>query len=449
MSSALQQTVYWALEHSCGLRKETAANEPKQAFYATCMARSLSGYLREPKSRIYGDICITTTSSMCKKNRGTKYGFPSEGFRISEKFGALGGVDGLFAMCGSCPANPSVAQLAACTGTFSQEPNSDTVESQLQGILDRMNLREKHAKLFPRTARLWYGLWAQSPLAPEALRVLKIIMSEVVAEDKEENKLHPLSTGYRHLPYMQNFLRAVEQAEKHGLAMHVRLSAPGTSSIVGYFIHPHCPFCKAQADPMPRLGKEGYPADLITCHICGTRYSPVETDAMGPILYDGPARLSELLGPGEFDRLVCDYYISNGYTLEQARVILENEKADRIESRRRFEEDEKRMKLQYRYVGAVLHRGLTVHQESEEDLRMHDAKDFVEILNRCEELGITISAIYRASRDFEIEGATFDPEFPLSKFSEWQREGHDGFFFATYTIPDELLASFAAANPQE
>ena len=52
------------------------------------------------------------------------------------------------------------------------------MEAQFQRILSRCNLEQDYKEAFLPTTPLWYGLWAQSPLSPPALRVVRTLLSD-------------------------------------------------------------------------------------------------------------------------------------------------------------------------------------------------------------------------------------------------------------------------------
>src|SRR5262245_50475741 len=153
------QSVRWTLEMGCSLRTGAAVNDPDKAAEAISTARYYSDCLFRSRDEfgIYGDVCVSSYS-------GSGIPFPSGGFSISDAFRDQGGAAGLVAMCGACPANVPGHHAAGCAGWLSPLLSKE-VDQILRATVAKHALHERHARSFPATSLLWYGLWTRSPLA--------------------------------------------------------------------------------------------------------------------------------------------------------------------------------------------------------------------------------------------------------------------------------------------
>ncbi len=262
------QIVSWALEYSCKLRAGDAVTNPAEALKSTGDARLYSAAFRRPANErsIYGNACVTGYGLAETAKKPVLY--PWSGFLIPEVFRELGGAEGLFRMCANCPANTIPARLANCTGTIYPPAEPEKFDERLRRLVDVSRIAEGFCRRFPRRPTpLWFGLWTASPLSPEALRILKILMCAILEEE-----------GAKELGrwILENFVAAMEIAGQRSLPLHVSMSPPGHTDFGIYTIFPALPVLQSG-----RGGRalEGGPTrrSYNTCEVCGTRYSPVET----------------------------------------------------------------------------------------------------------------------------------------------------------------------------
>lgn len=380
---------------------------------------------------------------------------PANGFIISQEFAPHGGIAGINAMCGSCPANTRPARIASCAGTLHQHPDSRETEAQLQGIISRFGLAAEIAAAFPATTPLWYGLWAVSPVPVKSLSLLGLLLTEMLAEDRREMELK-LELDHRQIENFTGIIEAITRAELHGIPLHVELLPLGHTDFGLYTIFPHCPLCKATA--RTERWQHRYPAELQACHVCGTRFSPAETSSSSRMKWHDDDELRDKLGPESFRRFFAEHLLACGEPAAEIEGIIEATEAKerQFEEKARQRQEEERRNHEYvqRHVYQDLPRvapPASQLPESEEDEGSDQelepawfgAQEFAEVLRRFEEQGIQVTFLIHRSRDHSKDRFTSSVGTrkgnAQSLFEKWQAAGCNEKFQAGYRVPKELL----------
>jgi uncharacterized Zn finger protein (UPF0148 family) len=442
MSDTLQ-IVQWCLEYSCVLRPAEAARVPGKAGQAVRQARTFADSPRKRQTGfgVFGDICVT--SHIFVQGAGDavpSIPYPVGGYRISPNLAAFDGPGAVLALCAGCPANTRPDLCGGCIGSFHVQPDGRELEQRLRRILVRLQLEEAYAAHFPATTPIWYGLWAQSPLTPGAVRLLRMVLGELVQEMAKAasgGKSPGHSATERQA--LADFLRAMEIAEERDLRLYVALVPPGHVDFGRETTFAHCPFCKAEA-PVKRWMRK-YPPGEIVCPVCQTRFSPAATSRSEPIREQDPD-LRELLGQAEFEDLARRYLVAGGVTESQAaRLIEETERvqaARRAQLAQQAEENNRRVREIERLTREVLCAGMTVHageagpEKSGGYLPRLKAGDFVEFLRRGREQGLVPMALVHESVDGQSDRCWMQrgAEPAEEVLARWRSEGCDDLFYA-------------------
>jgi hypothetical protein len=151
------------------------------------------------------------------------------------------------------------------------------------------------------------------------------------------------------------FIQAIDMSLRRNLNLHVKLGSPGHTDFGLLTIFPHCPFCKAGAD-VDRWQRK-YPAELQTCEVCGTSFSPAETAKVMRHDYDSDD-LRKILGPERFGEFAVEYLVANGAPRSEAQAIMVE--TERIHSERieKFRLERERANQERRFVNEVVLAGL-------------------------------------------------------------------------------------------
>jgi hypothetical protein len=454
-----RQIVQWTLQKRCLLRNNAdAETKPGAVAEAVWKARAYSHGLRnrEDGFGVFGDIYVSsyTFASLPEgesKNGKKSIHYPTNGFSVAEEFRPFGGVEQLLHMCHECPANVHAHELASCAGDVFQWPESPETETQLRGIISRLGLEKEVAAAFPATRPLWYGLWAVSPVPAKSLPVLRTLLSEILAEDQRDMA----ASGKVDRDQVRQFttlIAAIERAESSRLALHVELLPLGHADCGFYTVFSHCPFCKAAA----RVGRwqRKYPSELHTCPVCGTKFSPAETGSAKRMDWDH-RELRDALGEAAYREFAAAYLVERGETPERAAAIVEATEAAEV---RRKEMNRQRTEMEARrkqFLEKHVYHGLPCVEPPPPEFPDEEAEapperskctgwfraaELVQVLERCEQLGIKVTMLQHHSSDgdhdrFEMR----DLKEPLAILAKWRSEGCDEKFYAACRVPDSFV----------
>jgi hypothetical protein len=303
-----------------------------------------------------------------------------------------------------------------------------------------MELSGEMAAAFPQTKRIWNGLWARSPIPQKSLPVLKTLMTELLR-----------TAGKRDRDELNHFIQAIDLSLRRNLNLHVKLGAPGHTDFGFLTTFPHCPFCKAEANVQRWQRK--YPAELQTCEVCGTNFSPAET-AKVERYHDDADDLRKILGSERFKQFAVEYLVANGATQAEAEAIMtETEQAhsQRIEKLRLVREQAMRER---KFVSQVVLAGLPrvsappsdwVEDEEGNDVERvavdwFDGDTMIEAIRRCLQRGIQVGELMHESIDEDL--ARYEAQKvisnPLELLAKWRSEGCNEKFNARFRVPDGM-----------
>lgn len=460
--SDTSQIVQWTLGYSCALRSGEAMTLPEKALSAVSRAKIYSEIRKENPSEVLSDVCVTGCSYDFSLHGpiANDAHFPDSGFIISQEFQKCGGVAGLEAMCGNCPANTTPAELAGCAGYINLWPHSNEMQTFLEEAIPRLGLEKSYRQAFPATNPIWFSFWTRSPLSDVALRVLRAILVELCEGDVRALKV---ADEYPRRSSMMQLIAAIDIAQVRKLPLHVSMTPAGHVDFGIYTIYPHCPVCKAEAD-LPRF-KSSYPKELYTCTVCGHRYRPSDT-ASSEEDHDSEPELRELLGP-EFPAFAKAYLISNGMSEADAKkkVAEEQEKQalrdqKQAEHNQKLAEMERRSDASERFVTEVLFAGLHPRRggdDCDERPRIPNdavlgpwftADEFQQVLSRCAARGVRVQYMFHSSMVQEFARMEIivsrDPQDLLA---QWLREGCAERFGGKFFVPDPILDPFMKNVP--
>ena len=461
------QLVQWALGQTCSIRPSRDDGFPETPSRVLKQVRMLQTYGRglvrsQSGSGVHGDIFVTFTKDGSRpeeKKSGSTPKIPSGGFIISKTFAPYGGVDELKQQCSRCPANIEPPAVAQCAGYLDQRPDSSATEEQLQDIISRLGLAKEMTERFPATTPLWYGLWAVSPVPVESLPLLRLLLGEILEEDRRDAKPRSRACESQFREF-QNFLSAIDVAEARKLPLHVELLPPGHADFGIYTVFPHCPFCKAGART-PRW-RQHYPTELLECHVCGTRFSPAETASRRKMSWNFEGLRKEL-GDEAYLRFTAEFLRAGGEPPEEIPGIVaateEQEREREAMNRKRLEEGRR----QQEYIETHVFRDLprvsspkTAPLERDEDDEGDDEQEddeavetawfaieqVEEIIRRCESLGVAVLAMMHRSRNecFDRYRSMSEPGASAAgTLANWTAEGCNEKFWVSCRVPADLL----------
>lgn len=363
---------------------------------------------------------------------GESLPFPYHGYLISQQFAPAGGIEKIRAMCAGCPVNMSPDRIARCSGVLSPwswyPPSTDGSDRDFSQLLAGLGIEIEFAATFLPTTPRWYGLWAQSPLSPEACRLLALIYAE------------------RHDARVEDFIRAARLAATGTATLHVSVCPPGATCANTFLGHtPYCPRCKADAE-LPFDTNRRYPTNLHACRVCGQTFSPAETITQ-PLHFDDPPTVRELLSPAEFERFLVDYYTLNGLSPKGVPLALAQIAADDRKQANETEIAIRRHEQTQAWIQKELYGGLIQHRKKvrgtlspKEDIVVFTEADFAVIIARAEAKGVEIWLIehYSVKSDRDITYGTHESSV-AEVMSRFAHEGCHDFFHASFNVPDRLL----------
>lgn len=457
------QLVQWALGQTCSLRPPRDDGFPETPTRVLDQVRTLQTYASGLSERdygfgVYGDICVTSTTYGARPG-GKKWKLgptvPAGGFVISREFAPLGGIEALKDQCARCPANVAPPTAAQCAGTLQQWPDSRETEEQLQRIISRLGLAREMAERFPATTPVWYGLWAVSPVPVASLPLLRLLLGEMLGEDRRDTKLQSRAHQSQFRDF-EKLIAAIDIAEAKKLPLHVKLTPLGHTDFGIYTIFPHCPFCKACA--RTERWRNRYPSELLECHVCGTRFSPSETASSSKMKWESD-ELREEMGDEAFHRFTADYLLARGEAPEKIPGIIaataEKEREREEKNRMRLEEERRNREYVETHIFRDLPRVSPPSPEhfdgddDDDDESSEEADDrpwfaieeVEEIIRRCEVLGVQILAMIHRSRDEDMdqfESINARGASATEILTQWKAEGCNEKFWVSCSVPKEL-----------
>ncbi len=230
-----RQIVSWALESKCAFRSGDHWFLPNRTCTQLADLRTVAS--AEGDGRIVNGICVTSWTTE-QDNAGKVCDIPRSGFRVEDRLGPQGGLSKVLATCAGCEANADFEfgiAVAGCFGHLDVWPDSEDLDRQLWGIIERRKLEDRLRAAFPVTTPLWHGFWINSPLRRAQTEFLHELL------DAACDYGDPRDKDIRH------FLKALEAAIRWELPVHVSLAPLGHTDFGWYTIFPHCPRCKANA----------------------------------------------------------------------------------------------------------------------------------------------------------------------------------------------------------
>lgn len=141
--------------------------------------------------------------------------------------------------CLTCPANTVTNHFPNCIGILSRGTTTEEFISALEVAI------ESNPSAIPKTSPRWYGLWTDSPLQGERLK----IQTQLVAAATSQ-----LATISRSV---SDLLRGLQSACELNLPFHVQLHPLGFVHSGRWKIPAHCGYCSGVRAPRQRV-----------CNIC-------------------------------------------------------------------------------------------------------------------------------------------------------------------------------------
>ena len=441
------QRVVWSIDHKCPIRDRSAQQTPIQVEAAVGPIVEYEQALRGASDRdeLVGDIVVTSVRSLSDPFQFAaerKLNFPDRGWNVKEELAAWGGANGVFSLCGECPANPGRLRLGACSGSLDMDPDSRALNELLQGSLESCGLEELHRSFFVPTVPLWYGLWIRRELEGEAQLALRQILEGLLEQGEvaEECLDH---RGIRRL------IEALDHAAVSGLTMQIELLAPGRQVLDLMNTFPHCPHCRASA--LDQVWQRPYPTSLQACSVCGSKFSPAETVSATRV-WDLSRSLYDELGCLQYRELLQQYLGRRGI-----------QGADLISIQKRVEktiEDERSFRLRLDALRKRRHRYLETHvffglksvppppsgvlndpdETSEDEQTWFRADEFEALLNRVVSLGLTVRYMTHMGGEATLERHAWEGiDDPLHVFEQWKASGCQSKFSALLLVPQSVL----------
>lgn len=275
MPTPTPEFLAWSLAHGCPLRQGVPDDEPEKVERHLRTARAFSDARAE--GRIFAGICLQDDM----------------GFRATESLALYGGLDAITAACHNCPANGlesiTPATLAGCFGLWPLPLDARAFHALMERAMDERDLTAEVARHFPLASPHWYGLWQHSPLTAEQLAPLAELLSAIQASGIASTDVE----CQRGLAELQ---LAIQAAQRHHLALHVRHYPRGEVTGPWWQLVPHCPTCHAEWQPR---------ADrCFACSYLGPPAPAKKRHARGPRPYFPLARL---LGESQATALLAQY----------------------------------------------------------------------------------------------------------------------------------------------
>jgi transposase-like protein len=472
--SDTMQIVQWTLEHSCPLRAGEAIRDPLAASSAVGDAHHVGRTLSKTDGRfgIFGGIYVTSVTMatlpqrlgkgrsavdhLLNRNKNDPCGdYPNGGEIVSEMFKEVGGIAGLRAMCRDCPVNVGRPLPAGCVGRIWQRPWSEETQEHLESIISRLGLAPAIAEHFLPTTPIWFGLWARSPLSPQAAGYLITLLNELAQARKDDG----LAPGWRE--EFDQFLAAARIAEAGHATLHVEFLSPGHMDLGWHTIYPHCPRCKTEAE-LPRW-KRKYPVAHYACKVCGQSYSPAEQHSASRMKSPERPDLRKMLGAEAFRAFARQYLLARGMSPADAVETVELSEAAEIQRQANFARTQRESEAHWRYIEQSLYAGLRLESLIDPDdpeavlAKGFRSVDFDKLLRRAAERGIKTVSMSHSSTSEEMDRhisarmglprETKEDFAPLDVFQKWKTEGCDGIFAAHFKVPEALIDAFEPNRP--
>lgn len=240
----------WTLARPCALKNFDSWDQPERAERHLRSAREYGEALRD--ARCDGDVCYDRRQS------------PSQFFSIRETLRIYGGAEQVAAACSGCPANVleqlRSGGLAGCYGELPLAQPAPEFYERIEAMIERFDLRDAVARLFPATKPRWFGLWMK-PIIGEAADVLARVVD---AAD--------LPIGDERWALLR---RALAVAAGGTIPLHAIHYPRGEVEARRWKLAPHCVHCHAEiADyrrPCPCCGQLTKQMPTLTRHLRGDR----------------------------------------------------------------------------------------------------------------------------------------------------------------------------------
>lgn len=434
------ELVEWSLAQKCPLRK---AHYPQVNSRLALQLYQVQ-WVGKSRHKLFDGVYVSGYSIENTGKDGQWVSYPSSGFIPDDAFAEFGGLAGVEQTCGSCPANIHTSGLAGCFGSIYQPPDHELVQTQLRRIVSQLGLEAEVAREFKPVEPLWRGLWSESPLTPPRLHMIRMIVAEMLMEDRDDPSVKP-----EQLVEFQNLLDAIDLAKTHGFALHTKLLPPGHTDCGIYTIYPHCPHCKTLAR-VKKLFLPRYDDVDQTCRVCGTVFSPHHTASAHRDKWDD-GNLRESLGPIRFEKLARDYLMSQGETAGSAVDIVkrvESEERARL-AERLLEHDRQRRETEYLrkhvFHGLILlsnpYDGCDEPEEEPHVSEWLSGDELLIALHRAHEQGLKVNTLmHRSDVDTTRDRYQFKlASEPTTILAQWRAEGCHEKFRAFFSVPERLL----------
>jgi hypothetical protein len=249
----------WSLRYDCRLREEATSNfgiplwrqlSPLQAF-SDCRA----------EGRVFEGIALAAVSDFACEPQETP-----PGFLIDEVLAYYGGEAAVDGLCHGCPANathPDVPlAVACCCGILADNATQIPLHQLVSQIVEQSTKPADSSdvsSVFQATNPSWYGLWLETPLVAQRLRLLEPIFAEAYASATGQGIF--VGDGARQLA---TFLSAMRRALAHNLFLDVELFPSGyTTAEKDWYVDSHCYRCQAVMD-----------AEAKSCDVCQRQGGP-------------------------------------------------------------------------------------------------------------------------------------------------------------------------------
>ena len=435
------QVVLWALGQKCPLRQGDDWENPSTAISTLADCRTYSR-LRKRGGRgfgVFGDVCVTSTTSALPGDKNTRYDYPCSGFVLSSQFSSVGGLPSLHRLCGDCPANGDDG-IAGCVGSFHQALYSKELQEQLDRLIDRLGLAQKFDAIFPQTSLHWFRFWIQSPIPVEGVAPLLQLLEAVYDEDEQELQASGKTDFRGQNADLGAFVKALQRSLNGNIPIHVNLTPLGHTDFGWYTVFSHCPHCKAAA-PVERW-KRKYRDEDIQCAICGANYSPAKTHSAKRDDWD-LKELRDVLGQAEYEKFAATCLVAQGASeLEAAQIVQKHEELDRARRAKWAQETEASRRHQH-FVQEVIYQGLNnlSPRDDDEPGWLFSQEDTEEIFRRVEEHGgkvLYVSHVSESGDHDEFLQVSW-PKSARKVLQELRDKGCNEKFSVTVRIPKKVV----------